>query len=103
MKLNRTQAELIRKTISHWKFNHLLDEKTSSQLIADIEIQDFDWKKLAKYSFWVSLFCIVTAVGAVLADKVLLNLIESIFNAPFIVKCFGLSIPSVPRFENCYS
>lgn len=40
---------------------------------------------------WVSLICIVTAIGSVFADKQLLKLLQQIFNAPDIVKCVGLS------------
>ena len=94
MRVNRNQATALRGAIEHWNRNGLLDEKTTSTLQQDIEIVPFDWKRLAKYSFWVAIICTVTSVGAVLADKALLALLESIFNAPYIVKFFGLSILS---------
>ena len=94
MRLNRNQATALRGAIDQWKRHGLLDEKTTSILQQDIEIVPFDWKRLAKYSFWVAIICTVTSVGAVLADKALLALLESLFNAPYIVKFFGLSIAS---------
>ncbi|MGZ3746273.1 MAG: DUF2157 domain-containing protein [Pseudobdellovibrionaceae bacterium] len=94
MRVNRNQATALKEAINHWNRNGLLDEKTTSALQQDIEVVPFDWKKLAKYSFWVALICIITSIGAVLADKILLALLESIFHAPYIVKFFGLSILS---------
>lgn len=94
MRVNRNQANTLKAAIAHWNRNGLLDEKSTSALQQDIEVVPFDWKRLAKYSFWVAMICIVTSVGAVLADKALLALLESIFNAPHIVKFFGLAIVS---------
>ncbi len=94
MRVSRNQATALRGAIEHWNHKGLLDAKTSSVLQQDIEVVPFDWKRLAKYSFWVAIICVVTSVGAVLADKALLALLESIFNAPYIVKFFGLSIIS---------
>lgn len=92
MRVNRNQATSLREAVEHWNGKGLLDEKTTSALQQDIEVVPFDWKRLAKYSFWVALICIVTSVGAVLADKVLLAFLESIFNALYIVKFFSLSL-----------
>lgn len=94
MKVNKKQAESLRSAIQQWTSAGQLDDKTALVLNQSIEVVSFDWKRLAKYSFWVALICIVTSVGAVLADKVLLELLESIFNAPYIVKCMGLSVVS---------
>ena len=33
-------------------------------LAATIEVQYFDWRKLAKYSFWIALFSIISSVTA---------------------------------------
>jgi hypothetical protein len=92
MKVNRNQATILSAAIQNWKQAGQIDEKTALSLQSSMEVVAFDWKKFAKYSFWISLICIITSVGAVLADKVLLELLESIFNAPYIVKFFWLSI-----------
>ncbi len=94
MKVNRNQATALKGAIEYWNVQGLLDEKTASALQQDIEVVPFDWKRLAKYSFWIALFCIISSVSAALADEVLIELFESIFHAPYIVKCIvssGLS------------
>lgn len=92
MRVDKNQATALRGAIEHWSRSGLLDEKTAGALEQDIEIVPFDWKRLAKYSFWAAIICVITAVGAVLADQVLLALLESIFHAPYILKFFALSI-----------
>ncbi|WP_233418865.1 hypothetical protein [Rickettsia tamurae] len=64
---------------------------TTILLKNDIEILNFDWKKLAGYSFWVSLICIVIAINAILSDRYLRELLEYILNAPYLLKFITLS------------
>src|SRR5262249_46567499 len=52
----------------------------------------FDWRKLAKYSFWIALFSIITSVSAALSDQALQDLLEALFEAPAILKCIALSV-----------
>lgn len=74
-----------------WKTEGLLPEAQAGLLANTIEVQPFDWRRLAKYSFWVALICIVTAVSAAFADRVLIELLERLFEAPHLVKCAGMS------------
>jgi len=92
MKVNRSHATIIRNAIEHWKQTGIVDAQTANALNADVNVTQFDWKRLAKYSFWISIFCIVISVGAVFADQALMELLSRIFNAPPIVKCLGLSV-----------
>ncbi len=94
MKVNRTQATALRGAIEHWHHQGLLDEHTATVLRQDIEVTPFDWKRMSKYSFWVALFCILSAVSAALADQVLVALLASLLNAPYIVKFIGCSVLS---------
>ena len=91
MKANRTHALVIRDALDQWNRSGLLDDRTTALLRQDIEPVPFDWKKLAKYSFWIALICIVTAISSVLLDRVLMALLERIFNAPDIIKSLGFA------------
>ncbi|WP_202951402.1 DUF2157 domain-containing protein [Desulfocurvibacter africanus] len=91
MKTNRKHACVIRNALEHWNRAGLLDDTTALALQQDIEVIPFDWKRLAKYSFWIALVCIVTAIGAAIADDVLIALLESLFDAPYIIKFLGMS------------
>lgn len=94
MQLNRKNAVVVRDALNQWKSQGLLDQKTADSLVSDIYVIPFDWKRLAKFSLWVSLICIVTAIGAVLADDILMEMLQKIFDAHYIVKCAVLSLIS---------
>jgi hypothetical protein len=68
-----------------------LPEAQAGLLANAIEVQPFDWRRLAKYSFWVALTCIVIAVSSALADRILIELLERLFEAPHLIKCAVMS------------
>ncbi|HKE61386.1 MAG TPA: hypothetical protein VKB33_02890 [Nitrospira sp.] len=92
MKLPRKQATVVRDAIERWRLDGVIPEAQAATLAASIEVQYFDWRKLAKYSFWIALFSIVTSVSAALSDQALQDLLEALFEAPAILKCIALSV-----------
>ena len=92
MKLPRKQATVVRDAIERWRLDGMIPEAQAATLAASIEVQYFDWRKLAKYSFWIALFSIVTSVSAALSDQALQDLLEALFEAPAILKCAALSV-----------
>jgi len=94
MQVNRKAAATIRTAIEAWTSSGHLDEPTATALRQDIEISSFDWRGLAKYSFWASLICIVIAISAVLADKALLKLLQFLLSAPHLIKFLSLALLS---------
>jgi hypothetical protein len=92
MKLPRKQATVVRDAIAQWKRDGVIPDAQAATLDATIEVQYFDWRKLAKYSFWIALFSIVSSVSAALSDRMLRDLLEVLFQAPAIVKCAALSL-----------
>lgn len=69
MKVPRKQAAFIHDAINQWTHDGLLPTAQAALLAATIEVQGFDWRRLAKYLFWVALFSIVTSVSAALSGK----------------------------------
>lgn len=92
MKLPRKQAAVIRDAIERWKQDGIIPDAQAATLAATIEVQYFDWRKLAKYSFWIALFSIVSSVSAALSDRVIMDLLEALFMAPAAIKCAALSL-----------
>lgn len=92
MKLARKQATIVKDAITEWTRDGLLPASQAAQLAASIEIQMFDWRRLAKYSFWVAVISIVSSVSAALSDALLMELIGKLFQAPAMVKCLSLSL-----------
>lgn len=92
MKLPRKQAVVVYEAIERWKQDGVIPDAQAVTLAATIEVQYFDWRKLAKYSFWIALFSIVSSVSAALSDRMLRDLLEVIFKAPATLKCAALSL-----------
>jgi len=91
MKLPRKQAVVVRDAIERWKQDGVIQETQATTLAATIEVQYFDWRKLAKYSFWIALFSIVSSVSAALSDRWLMEFLERLFDTPPIARCVLLA------------
>jgi hypothetical protein len=86
MKITRKHGKILENAIQQWLESSIITPDESTRLKETIEIIPFDWKRLAKYSFWISIICLVTAVSSIFADQVLMELLEKIFNAPDTIK-----------------
>ncbi|OGP80568.1 MAG: hypothetical protein A2Z08_11485 [Deltaproteobacteria bacterium RBG_16_54_11] len=100
MRLTRKKAGLVEAVIRQWIADKTVTQEEGKKLLGSYEIAGFDWKRLAKYSFWISLICIVIAVGSILADKALMALLAKIFRAPDILKCLFLAGTAVVFYYN---
>lgn len=94
MKVSKKQAEILHSAIAEWHESKLIGDNLSNSLNGTIEVVAFDWARLAKYSFWVSIACIFVALMSVVTDRYLVNLLKAIFNATHVVRCTGLTIIS---------
>jgi hypothetical protein len=92
MKLNKKQGYFLKDIISQWETDNTISKEIADTLKNSYEIRPFDFKKLAKYSFWVAIICSITAFGAIIADEFLVDLIEKVFSSSNIALCitFGL-------------
>jgi len=85
--LPRKHHGIVTQVVDRWREHGVIDEPTRERLKSSLAISAFDWQRTARYAFIVAIVCLVIAVGAVLADKVLLALLNRLFNAPAAVKC----------------
>ena len=85
--LPRKQHGIVMRTLDRWRASGVIDGDTSARLAASLSVASFDWQKTARYAFIVAICCFVIAVGAALADRVLMDLIKRIFDAPAAMKC----------------
>jgi hypothetical protein len=92
MKITKKKAKIIKSTIEAWIEEKVVSQDQGQTLLESYEVVGFDWKRVAKYSFWVSIICIIISVGAILADDFLRELFAKLFNTPEIVKCLFTSI-----------
>lgn len=92
MKLPRKQAAVVREAIEQWRLTGAIPDNQAAALAATIEVQSFDWRRLAKYSFWIALFSIVSSASAALSDQALQAFLKVMFDSPAFVKCTALSL-----------
>lgn len=85
--LPRKHHGIVMQAVQRWRQTGAIDDRTAARLTDSIGIASFDWQRTARYAFIISIFCLVIAVGAIMADEVLMKLLMRIFNAPAIVKC----------------
>lgn len=85
--LPRKHHGIVMRVVDRWRESGVIDDETTTRLAGSISIASFDWQRTARYSFIIAIFCFVIAVGAVLADRFLMELLMRIFNAPAAVKC----------------
>ncbi len=87
MRVTKKKAKVLRTAIDEWADESVISQTQAKTLSESYEVISFDWKRLAKYSFWISLICIIISVGAIISDAYLIKLLADIFKAPAIVKC----------------
>lgn len=99
MKLPRKQAAVVREALEQWRLTGVIPDAQAATLAGTIEVQPFDWRKLAKYSFWIALFSIVSSVSALLSDRLLMEMLEQLFRIPALGKCIGLSLTAAALYR----
>lgn len=94
MQLNKKQGRFLKQVIAGWMAEGVVSQEMAEKLNNSYTIQSFDWKRLAKYSFWIALICGVIAIGAVVADDYLIKLVEDIFSSSYIALCIAFAVLS---------
>ncbi len=94
IKVSKKQGKVLGETIQIWRETGVITEQESQKLEKSYEVIEFDWKRVAKYSFWLAIACIVISIASVLMDKWFLELFKKLFNAPDAVKCIIFAILS---------
>lgn len=85
MQLNKNQKALVNRVIDGWKEAEIIDKDLSFKLKEFDTIQEIDWAKVSRYSFWLAIASIIIALGSLFADKWILAMITYIFEAPKVI------------------
>lgn len=85
--LSRKQYGIVLRAVHRWREIGVIDDNTAAKLTNSIIPASFDWQRTARYAFLISICCVVIAVAAILADKMLLKLLMRVFHAPAMIKC----------------
>lgn len=86
MRVTRKEGRVIGQAIAGWLSESVITQDEADRLSNAYEIIPFDWKRLAKYAFWLAIASVVTAVCAALADRWLASVLQRFFAAPEWIK-----------------
>ena len=100
MKLNldKQESEFLNRTLGYWEEERLIEPELAQKLRKSYEVKGFDWMRLAKYSFWVALFCGVIAVGSLIVNDAVINWLKNLYYTPDIIISIGSGIIAVILF-----
>ncbi len=85
LNLDKQESEFLNDSIAHWEKEQLIDAHLAQKLRGSYEVRGFDWMRLAKYSFWIALFCGAIAVGSLIINDTFLTWIKNLYYTPDIV------------------
>ena len=87
MKLNldKQESEFLNRAVTHWEKEQLIDAGVAKNLRESYEVKGFDWMRLAKYSFWIALFCGAIAVGSLIINDAVINWLKNLYYTPDVV------------------
>lgn len=85
LNLDKQEADFLDQTITHWRTEGIIDDPTAEQLKQSYDIKQFDWRRLAQYSFWVALTCGLIAFASLVIDDEVIKLLEKLSDTPDIL------------------
>ena len=86
MHLPKKNALIVLQAIATLEEEQVLDAVTAMRLRAQVHPLGFDWRRLARYSFVIAIVCVVIALGAALADRWLMALLDRLFTLPWTIR-----------------
>ena len=92
MQVSRKEGRVLDRVIAGWLENQVISEAEAGRLRQAYEVRSFDWKRLARYCFWLAIASVLISLSSVLADQWLVELIRTLFTAPEAVKCVGFAL-----------
>ncbi len=92
MKLTSKNARVVARALSDWCENGDLSARDSDRLLATIETMSFDWRRLARYSFWIAIACVVIALFAAVSDAGLLRFLMRLLTFSAFGRSMALAV-----------
>lgn len=80
MKVTRKQERIIRRALADWQGEGELSEAEHQRLAATLRPTAFDWRRLSRYAFWISIACVLIALASLFADSELMAYLLALFS-----------------------
>lgn len=92
MKFSKKNAAVVRKALNGWVGEGALTVQQQKLLLQHVEVQPFDWRRLARYAFLAALASLVIAITSLFADSDLLDWLSGLFrfDAPVRMAMAGI-------------
>lgn len=91
LSLNKKEGKIVSQVIRYWGNEGLIDDSKQKKLNDSFEVRSFDWKRLTKYSFWISIACFIIAVSSIITDNAFIRMLVELFTSSDLVICFFFS------------
>jgi len=85
LNLDKQDSEFLNKTIAYWEKEHLISDEQSQKLRETYEVKGFDWRRLAKYSFWIALICGAASFAFLIVNDTIINWLKNLYYTPDII------------------
>ncbi|WP_394244716.1 hypothetical protein [Vibrio astriarenae] len=87
MQVSRKEGRVLSDALVKWREQGVISEQEYQRLNSAYTVSSFDWKQLAKYSFYFAILSILISVLIAIGDQWLIELFQKLFSAPDIAKC----------------
>ncbi len=94
MLLSKKRYKLVTRVIETWTTEQVITQGESKKLKDSIGLSKFDWKRLAKYSFWIAGISLAISFFAIILDDAIMALIRQIFRMPDMAKSILMAVCS---------
>lgn len=94
MQVSKNDGKAITKALDNWRGSGLISEELHLELQNSVETISFDWKRLAKYSFWLAIGSLLISLFTIITDEWLIEFFKRMFSAPALVKSIGFGLCS---------
>lgn len=91
MLLSKKNFKLLHTVLERWHNDGTISGPEMEKLKGSLEVQPFDWKRLAKYSFWIAGISLGIALFSLFLDDAILAIIAEFLGLPEIVKSLLLA------------
>jgi hypothetical protein len=100
MKAKKSQALRLFQSIDQWVMESVISQEDGDRIKKSIEVTRFDYKRLAKYSFWFALACFVISAGTFIFSpvfKIIIDFVQQFFTFidPKLAAVFVLTILAI--------
>jgi len=102
--IDKNGKKTLEEAINYWLEEDLIDADQAKQLQESYEVKGFDWRRLAQYSFWVAMTCIVLAFLSLFADRELMAIVGALYETPHIlISLFCAALAALFYYLGYYS